>query len=526
MNGRPGALRHLRGVLVLAFAIALAAGVLVTAGGTLLARARDLGVPVAADGRFFVVARGPLAEATRAALEGRPEIQLVAEHSIDQLLGETMSLRTGSETLRVLEVKLPRQPGDDFAEAVATLQRVDGVVEVIALDPSAGASAPALAPRHATVGGVLVAFGCALFGAGLILTATMAVREWGDELAVRFLLGADPASLWRPLGAVLGITALAGALGAVVATYAVARLLGAGQESTMTGVASTALGAGSRIGLAVATCAFVLGAVGSAALAARRAVMRITAEPVRLVALALLALVLGEGVAGAMTSVPTDWQVLRGVGRELASCRKGLLEAERTLAETEIGAVRAYARQDAVLVRLATVQRDQDARLVERWRESCAALELRRVELRVLHRASLAPGPPVEPRRPPVTGGLAVAFGEAGRSGKPHAFRNGVGLRVRPGEVVRATAPGKVVYSGDLAGAGRVVVISHGRRTYSVYGRVAEALVVRGMQVEAGEPVAEAGVEPRVIYFSVRERGKPIDPVIWLREEPVRAPGG
>src|SRR5690606_25781323 len=118
------------------------------------------------------------------------------------------------------------------------------------------------------------------------------------------------------------------------------------------------------------------------------------------------------------------------------------------------------------------------------------------------------------------TGGLAVAFGEAGLPGKPHAFRNGVGLRVRPGEVVRATAPGKVVFAGDLAGAGKVVVISHGRRTFTVYGRVAEALVVRGMQVEAGEPIAAAGSGPAVIYFAVRERGKAVDPVAWLRADP------
>jgi lipoprotein NlpD len=151
---------------------------------------------------------------------------------------------------------------------------------------------------------------------------------------------------------------------------------------------------------------------------------------------------------------------------------------------------------------------------------------MRRAELRLLHKAALSPGPPIAPRRPPVTGGLAVAYGEAGRPGKPHVFRNGVGLRVRPGEPIRSTAAGKVVFAGDLAGAGEVVVISHGRRTFSVYGRVAEALVVRGMEVEAGEPVASAAPEGSVIYFSVRERGKPIDPVAWLSDDPERATGG
>ncbi|MEW6272652.1 MAG: peptidoglycan DD-metalloendopeptidase family protein, partial [Thermodesulfobacteriota bacterium] len=256
-------------------------------------------------------------------------------------------------------------------------------------------------------------------------------------------------------------------------------------------------------------------------LAARRALVRLTAEPARLVGALGTVVLLAAATSGWAASVPSDWQMLRGVARELATCRRGLHEAEKTLAETELAALRAYAREDAVLLRLASAQREADTRLVERWRESCAALEAKRGELRALHRASLFPGPPIEPRQAPVLGRVEVAFGEAGLPGKPRAFRNGVALRTRSGEVVRASAPGKVVFSGDLAGAGRVVVVSHGRRTFSVYGRVAEALVVRGMDVEAGEAVARAG-EGGTIYFSVRERGKPVDPIAWLRSEPTQ----
>ena len=524
MSAAPGALRRAKGALALAFAIALAAGVLVTAGATLLARARVVAEPPGA-GRFFVVARGPLAEATRAALAAQPDLAIVAEHSIDQLLGETMALRTGSETLRVLEVTVPRRPDADLAEPVATLQQLEGVVEVIDLEPGRAPVRPSRAPRQAIVGGGLLTLGCALFVLGLILSATMAVRASGDEIAVCYLLGAEPSSLWRPLGMVLGVTALAGVLGAVVATSLGMSLLLV-NEGTASVPIPTGLSSATRLGLILGASAFVVGAVATAALAARHALLRITMAPARLLALLVASVMLAATLASARDDAPSDWQVLRGVGREVAACRRGLLDAERTLAETELGALRAYAKQDAVLIRLADVQREEDVRMVEHWRESCAALEMRRAELRLAHRASVSPGPPIVPREPPVTGGLAVAFGEGGRPGKPHAFRNGVGLRVRPGEVVRATAAGKVVYSGDLAGAGRVVVISHGRRTFSVYGRVGEALVVRGMQVEAGEPVASAEGDRAVIYFSVRERGKAVDPVDWLRADPSRAADG
>jgi murein DD-endopeptidase MepM/ murein hydrolase activator NlpD len=511
-----GAVRRFQGALALAFAIALAAGVLVTLGGALVARARDLQAPVEGEVRFYVVARGPLAESTREGLSLHPEIRLIGEHSIDQLIGETAFARGGGDVLRVLEVAVPRRRGGDLAEPVATLQQMDGVVEVITLGAADPDVAPVLAGRFGGTGGALIAAGCALFAAGIILTATMAVRERADELAVRYLLGAEPVTLWRPLGAVLGATALAGVLGSLAAGAVVARVLAAAAPPEVVGTTAAPAAPGG-LALAAGAVLLALGAVGSAALAARRALLRVVGVPARL---ALAALVLLAGAApGSAASVPTDWQMLRGVGRELASCRRGAHEAEKTLAETELAALRAYAREDAVLLRLASAQREADARLVERWRESCAALEAKRSELRVLHRASFFPGPPIEPRRAPVAGRVAVAFGEAGLPGKPRAFRNGVALHTRPGEPVRASAPGKVVFSGDLAGSGLVIVVSHGRRTYSVYGRVAEALVVRGMDVEAGEPIARAG-DGGAIYFSVRERGKPVDPIAWLRGEP------
>lgn len=519
MNVASATWRRSRGVLLLAFAVALAAGVLVTSGATVLARARVQAAPPA-EGRYYVVARGPLAEATRAGLEAHGDAAIVAEHGIDDLLGETAALRTGGETMRVLEVRMARRPGEDAATEVATLQQLEGVVDVIALAPPQPPAPPA---GQGIVGGALVALGCLLFVTGLLLTATMAVRESRDELAVRYLLGAEPASLWRPLGNQLGLVVMAGTLGAVLATWLGASLLLGHDEAA--GASAPLLSPASRAALLAAACAFVIGAVASAALAARRAVLRITDAPVELIALVGFCVLLGaSGAVAAETVAPSDWQILRGVGRELAACNRNRIDAERLLAETEVAAVRAYATQDALRLRLANLQRDEHVRMVENWRDTCAALEMRRSELRLLHGTSLSPGPPIAPRRPPVTGGMAIAWGEAGLPGRPHAFRNGIGLRVRVGEPVRATAAGKVVYAGDLAGAGKVVVVSHGRRTFSVYGRVAETLVVRGMQVEAGEPIADAGPGP--IYFSVRERGKAVDPVGWLENDPSRSEEG
>ncbi|MEW6272880.1 MAG: hypothetical protein AB1689_26695, partial [Thermodesulfobacteriota bacterium] len=238
-----GALRRLRGVLALAFMVSLAAGILVTAGGALLARARSLGSPAAGDVRFYVVARGPLAEATRDGLALHPEVRLIGEHSIDQLIGETAFAR-GGDVLRVLEVAVPRRPGGDLAESVATLQQIDGVVEVITLGSVDVAAAPGATGRFGGAGVLLIAIGCALFAAGVTLSSTMAVRARAEELAVRWLLGAEPVSLWRPLGAVLGVTALAGVLGSLAAGALVARLLVPGAAPEIAREAGTSLSGG------------------------------------------------------------------------------------------------------------------------------------------------------------------------------------------------------------------------------------------------------------------------------------------
>lgn len=517
-------LRRFGGALTLAFAVAFAAGAAVTVGGTLLARARELRA-LAAEQRFYVVARGPLAEATRDGLARQPEMQIRDEHSIDQLLGETAAARNGSELLRVLEVAVsPRPSADELPAVVAELQQIEGVIEAIGLGDALALAAPDRARRLAALGGILVVFGCAIFAGGVLVTAFVAVRARAQEVAVRYLLGADPVSLWRPFGIVLGLTALAGALGSLVfSVIAIQALASSDVAAAVPGSAGVSPMA--KLVLAAGVLAFVVGAVGSAALAARRAVQRLTADSMRLAALSGLVLLGALPASGRAATVPSDWQMLRSVSRDLAACRRGLHEAEKGLAGTEIAALRALARDDAVLLRVAVAQREADARLVERWELSCEALADKRAELRLLHRAGFALGPPIEPRRRPVPGAVAVAFGEAGHNGHPRAFRNGVALRTRPGETVRATAPGRVVFSGDLAGAGRVVVLSHGRRTFSVYGRVAEALVVRGMEVEVGEPVARVGKAPGLLYFSIRERGKAIDPVGWLRGDEPRESG-
>lgn len=71
------------------------------------------------------------------------------------------------------------------------------------------------------------------------------------------------------------------------------------------------------------------------------------------------------------------------------------------------------------------------------------------------------------------------------------AGHRGVDLPGTPGEVVRAVAPGRVTFSGTVAGVG-VVTVTHGAER-STYQPVERRSVRRGDAVERGDPLGRLG---------------------------------
>ena len=93
-------------------------------------------------------------------------------------------------------------------------------------------------------------------------------------------------------------------------------------------------------------------------------------------------------------------------------------------------------------------------------------------------------------------------------------------LRGRPGELVRAAASGKVVYSGNnLKGYGELIIIKHSDTLVSAYGFNRKRFVSEGMWVRKGQKIAEMGVQPNgdtVLYFDIRRLGRSVDPLRYL----------
>lgn len=99
--------------------------------------------------------------------------------------------------------------------------------------------------------------------------------------------------------------------------------------------------------------------------------------------------------------------------------------------------------------------------------------------------------------------------------------RSGAGVRIDAarGDQVRAVAHGRVAYAAWLRGYGMLVIVDHGNGWMSLYGNNESLLRGVGDWVDAGDPVATAGVganEHDGVYFELRHAGKPVDPRPWL----------
>jgi septal ring factor EnvC (AmiA/AmiB activator) len=120
----------------------------------------------------------------------------------------------------------------------------------------------------------------------------------------------------------------------------------------------------------------------------------------------------------------------------------------------------------------------------------------------------------------PVSGRIAVAFGQSsGRLGDV-AMRNGVEISAPAGSPVHAIHPGTVSYAEPFAGLGNVVILEHGANTYSVYGYLESIAVAPGTPIDAGTDLGRVGSAPAgppALYFEVRIDGRSVDPLQWLR---------
>ena len=75
---------------------------------------------------------------------------------------------------------------------------------------------------------------------------------------------------------------------------------------------------------------------------------------------------------------------------------------------------------------------------------------------------------------------------------------------------------GKVQYSGEIPGKGKVLIVEHQHSIYSIYGGLKGLSKKTGEEVKASEELGFVESE-KPLYFEIRARSVAIDPIKWLQ---------
>ncbi len=122
----------------------------------------------------------------------------------------------------------------------------------------------------------------------------------------------------------------------------------------------------------------------------------------------------------------------------------------------------------------------------------------------------------------PAIGSLGSTFG---RQEHPRfrtvTFNRGIEITAPEGRDITAVAEGTAIYADWFKGYGRLIILDHGGGYFTLYAHASEFLVRAGDAVAKGQVIGKVGdtgsLEGPQLYFELRHKGKPQDPLAWLQ---------
>lgn len=123
--------------------------------------------------------------------------------------------------------------------------------------------------------------------------------------------------------------------------------------------------------------------------------------------------------------------------------------------------------------------------------------------------------------RMPVEGTVVSLYGKVKHPKyQTVTFNNGIMIEAPVGAPVESVGSGKVIYEGWLKGYGEVLIVDHGGGFYTLYAHLSKVIKGRGASVSTGDEIALVGdTGPTAsggLYFEIRQKGVPRDPMAWL----------
>ena len=121
----------------------------------------------------------------------------------------------------------------------------------------------------------------------------------------------------------------------------------------------------------------------------------------------------------------------------------------------------------------------------------------------------------------PTKGKLVSKFGEQTKNNLIF-HKKGILIETADASPVVSVLPGKVVFLESIRLFNYLIIVDHGLSSYSVYGRLQDIEVKKDTYVEAGERLGyvtqNLPYENHVLYFEMRYKEKPINPLKWFKK--------
>jgi len=123
----------------------------------------------------------------------------------------------------------------------------------------------------------------------------------------------------------------------------------------------------------------------------------------------------------------------------------------------------------------------------------------------------------------PVEGKIALNYGyQRDPQFNTPLFRNGIYIQTGSNLVAKAVHSGKIVFAEWFKGYGQLMIVNHGDGYHTLYGSLSEIFHRVGDIIKKGQVIGRVGSsgimnEPG-LYFELRYKGKPLDPLQWLEK--------
>jgi septal ring factor EnvC (AmiA/AmiB activator) len=217
------------------------------------------------------------------------------------------------------------------------------------------------------------------------------------------------------------------------------------------------------------------------------------------------------------------------VTEELSRKKEELNGQRRILAELQ-GAVRKDAEKKKQLLTSLRQEKADRARALKELEQAAVRLQKMMDEISrrpIGKRPGQAASQGIELSRGklewPVRGKIASGFGKTRHPEfSAEVFRQGIAIEAPIGEEIKAVENGQIVFAERFSGYGKMVIIDHGNRYFSVYAHLSEILKKKWDKIERGETLGRAGDSDSLagsgLYFEMRRDGKPIDPLPWFQK--------